>query len=603
MALAVPDRILDLPTAPGQIFASCVLLPRLSQLSPSPSSSPLLPRASGAAGASFLQGPAPTAVFAVWSPLGAPNVVVVRPIAAPARRCDVAVSAFRRAVRQPRGSGRRGGESAQPAAAAPSFFARIWGALFRTGKMTVFLLKSALEDIFSERFVLAPGQSAYKNLNDSHSSATESEFEPGCIFCPRNTTDVSRFLSIVKPFTDREEIRFAVRSGGQQTTHACANLDNGITVDLKLLQGIELRDGIVRIKAGERWGNVYDFLAGHGLAVAGPLSTESGIGGVTLGGGLSLFSSREGFVCDNVVNFQVVLANGTIVNANPKTNSDLWEALRGGGNNFGIVTRYDMRTFPQGSLFGGSLWYECCGFPLQIKALMKVLQTSAVPKALRPFMEMSYEVQELRSVGMVSVPEAVASVQQRQSLGPGVEMESWSQKPDVNKRDRRQTRCAYMNTTVKADEDTLLKIFREFFEVVDPVRFTKGLRLSMSFQPYPVSLMRKSKELGGNVLGLHRGDGPLIGILLLAYWDNKEQDGVVLDSMKLLLGRIEDEAVSRDPIGSYGPRNNQRLQEVSRKYDPSGMFQRAVPGGFKLMDHYWMGGDPYFQFPYISYYQ
>ncbi|OJI81203.1 hypothetical protein ASPTUDRAFT_203749 [Aspergillus tubingensis CBS 134.48] len=517
--------------------------------------------------------------------------------------------------------------------------------------MTVFLLKTALKDIFSERFVLAPGQSAYENLNDSHSSATESEFEPGCIFCPRNTTDVSRFLSIVKPFTDREEIRFAVRSGGQQTTHACANLDNGITVDLKLLQGIELREGIVRIKAGERWGNVYNFLAGHGLAVAGPLSMESGIGGVALGGGLSLFSSREGFVCDNVVNFQVVLANGTIVNANPKTNSDLWQALRGGGNNFGIVTRYDMRTFPQGSLFGGSLWYECCGFPLQIKALMKVLQTSqhmsdmylrativyqrewgylcenklyytrarAVPKALRPFMEMSYEVQELRRVGMVSVSEAVASVQQRRSPGPGVEMESWSQKPDVKKRDGRQTRCAYMNTTVKADEDTLLKIFREFFEVVDPVRFTKGLRLSMSFQPYPVSLMRKSKELGGNVLGLHRADGPLIGILLLAYWDNKEQDRVVLDSMKLLLGRIEDEAVSRgtgsrfklmnyssdfqDPIGSYGPRNKQRLQEVSRKYDPSGMFQRAVPGGFKLMDHYWMGGDPYFQFPYISYYQ
>ncbi|KAI2970566.1 CAZyme family AA7 [Aspergillus niger] len=514
--------------------------------------------------------------------------------------------------------------------------------------MTVFLLRTALKAIFSEEYVFTPGQPGYETLNNSYSSATESDFKPACVFCPRDTTDVSRFLSIVKPFTDREEIRFAVRSGGQQTTHACANLDNGITVDLNLLRGIELQDGIVRIWAGERWGRVYDFLASQGLAVTGPLSPESGIGGVVLGGGLSLFSSREGFVCDNVLNFEVVLANGEIVNANPKTNSDLWEALRGGGNNFGIVTRYDMRTFPQGSLFGGSLWYECFGFPHQIEELVKVLQTSqhmsdmylraaivyqrkwgylcenklyytraeAVPKAFRPFMEMSYEVQDYRRVGMVSVTEAVASVQQRRSRGPGVEMESWSQNPDVKEKDQRQTRCAYMNTTVKADEDTLLRAFYEFFAVVDPVRFTKGLRLSMSFQPYPVSLMRKSKELGGNMLGLHRRDGPLVGILLLAYWDNKEQDGVVLDSMKLMLGRIEDEAVRRgtgsrfklmnyssdfqDPIGSYGPRNKQRLQQISRKYDPNGMFQRAVPGGFKLMDHFWGGGEPYCQLPYLA---
>ncbi|OJJ71083.1 hypothetical protein ASPBRDRAFT_127337 [Aspergillus brasiliensis CBS 101740] len=504
--------------------------------------------------------------------------------------------------------------------------------------MTVFLLRSALKAIFPEECVITPGQPAYKIHNNSYSSATESDFEPACIFRPRGTDDVSRFMSIVKPFTDREEIRFAIRSGGQQTTHACANLDNGITVDLNLLRGVKLHEGIVSIGAGERWGRVYEVLANHGLAVTGPLSTESGIGGVVLGGGISLFSFREGFVCDNVLNFEVVLANGEIVNANATTNSDLWMALRGGGNNFGIVTRYDMRTFSQGSIFGGSVWYECCGFPTQIEKLVDTLQRSqymsdmylrttmvyqrkwgylcenklyytrdgAVPKAMQPFLDMAYEVKKYRHVCMMSVRDAVGSAQQgRRRRDPGVEME-----------DQKQKRCACMNTTVKADTGTLLRAFSEFFAVVDPVRFAQGLRISMSFQPYPVSLMRKSKELGGNLLGLHRRDGPLVGILLLAYWDNEEEDAVVLESMTLILGRIEDEAVRRgtgsrfklmnyssdfqDPIGSYGPRTKQWLQQVSRKYDPSGTFQKAVPGGFKLMDHHWGGGEPYFQLPFLA---
>jgi len=66
-----------------------------------------------------------------------------------------------------------------------------------------------------------------------------------------------------------------------------------------------------------------------------------------------MFSGRRGFVCDNVLNFEVVLASGAIVNANERENPALWLALRGGSNNFGIVTRFDFSTFPQGKLYGG----------------------------------------------------------------------------------------------------------------------------------------------------------------------------------------------------------------------------------------------------------
>ena len=75
-------------------------------------------------------------------------------------------------------------------------------------------------------------------------------------------------------------------------------------------------------------------------------------------GGISFFSPQKGFVCDNVLNFEVVLASGKIVNANAKENKDLWVALRGGTNNFGIVTRFDLIAFEQGPFLGGQIIYD-----------------------------------------------------------------------------------------------------------------------------------------------------------------------------------------------------------------------------------------------------
>ena len=75
-----------------------------------------------------------------------------------------------------------------------------------------------------------------------------------------------------------------------------------------------------------------------------------------------------GFVCDNVENFEVVLANGNIVNANCRENRDLWIALRGGSSNFGIVTRFDMRTFSQGDIWGGVIRYDISTAAQQLEA-------------------------------------------------------------------------------------------------------------------------------------------------------------------------------------------------------------------------------------------
>jgi hypothetical protein len=144
-------------------------------------------------------------------------------------------------------------------------------------------------------------------------------------------------------------------------------------------------------------------------------------------------------VCDNVVNYEVALASGEIINANAKENSDLWLALRGGGNNFGVVTRYDMKTFKQGPLWGGSVYYFAHSFPSQIEALVNEIQkpdaseethlmisigyaaqfgqtvcqnqvyyTQAVekPAVLEPFTAIQPQIEQMNSIRMMSLKEA-----------------------------------------------------------------------------------------------------------------------------------------------------------------------------------------------------
>lgn len=111
----------------------------------------------------------------------------------------------------------------------------------------------------------------------------------------------------------------------------------------------------VAVGVGASWGAVYTYLDQLHLSVSGGRAAGVGVGGLTLGGGISYFGPRFGWACDSVKNFEVVLANGTLTNANENENPELLWALRGGTNNLGIVTRVDLQTFPQGDLWGGQV--------------------------------------------------------------------------------------------------------------------------------------------------------------------------------------------------------------------------------------------------------
>lgn len=98
---------------------------------------------------------------------------------------------------------------------------------------------------------------------------------------------------------------------------------------------------------------VYDELEKHGRVAAGGRVAGVGVGGYLLGGGFSFHTGRHGLGCDNVCAYELALADGSQITASPSEQEDLFRALKGGGNNFGIVTRFTIKTFPNSKIWGG----------------------------------------------------------------------------------------------------------------------------------------------------------------------------------------------------------------------------------------------------------
>lgn len=143
----------------------------------------------------------------------------------------------------------------------------------------------------------------------------------------------------------------AIRSGGHGGDNQ-NSLTSGIILDLTQLNATTYNAAtkIASVGTGARWGDVYEALQEHGVSVTGGKQSIVGVGGLLLGGGVGWHTPRRGFGCDNIVNYEVVLASGQIVNANDSTNADLWRALKGGSSNFGVVTRFDIEAFPAKNL-------------------------------------------------------------------------------------------------------------------------------------------------------------------------------------------------------------------------------------------------------------
>jgi hypothetical protein len=150
----------------------------------------------------------------------------------------------------------------------------------------------------------------------------------------------------------------AVRGGGHNGG-GLGLCDDGLVIDLSGLKFIRVdaAEKTVRVGGGNLWGEVDHATHPFGLAVPAGIISTTGVGGLTLGGGVGYLSRKYGLTIDNLLEADMVLADGSFVTVNANQNTDLFWAIRGGGGNFGIVTSFKFQAHPVKNVYGGpTLW-------------------------------------------------------------------------------------------------------------------------------------------------------------------------------------------------------------------------------------------------------
>ena len=160
-------------------------------------------------------------------------------------------------------------------------------------------------------------------------------------------------------FARENDLLLAIRCGG----HNAGGLgicDDGLVIDLTSIKYTRVGPAqrTVTVGGGCTWGDVDHATHVFGLATPSGIISTTGVGGLTLGGGVGHLTRKCGLTIDNLLSADVVLADGEFVKANADENSDLFWALRGGGGNFGVVTSFTFRLHPIDVIYGGPMLYE-----------------------------------------------------------------------------------------------------------------------------------------------------------------------------------------------------------------------------------------------------
>jgi FAD/FMN-containing dehydrogenase len=163
-------------------------------------------------------------------------------------------------------------------------------------------------------------------------------------------------------FARAHALEVAVRGGGHNPAGHCV-VDGGLVIDLSLLRTVQV-DGdarAARAGGGATWLDFDTATQAFGLVTPGGVVGSTGVGGLTLGGGIGHLTSQLGLTCDNLVGAEVVTPDGAVIQASPEENADLLWGLRGGGGNFGVATRLEFRLHPVARVVGGTLEYRGSG--------------------------------------------------------------------------------------------------------------------------------------------------------------------------------------------------------------------------------------------------
>ncbi|MCJ1405575.1 hypothetical protein MMC11_008803 [Xylographa trunciseda] len=456
---------------------------------------------------------------------------------------------------------------------------------------------------YSARFVLGSGSvDAPVNATEADTNWSEACWQtPSCAIIPSNEQAVSISLLIINFF----KVKFSIRSGGHSPNPGWSSIgQQGILIDMQKLNQITLSSDhtVASLGPGGRWGDVYQALDPYGLSVIGGRIPHVGVGGLILGGGYFHFSAKYGLAADNVKNFEIVLANGTITNANLQQNTDLFWALKGGGPNFGIVTRFDMYTVPI-----RNIWYSLTVYPnSEVSSIFNALvewqnngasdtlgtvaivvgleitevgllyaQPTYQPASFAPFYELGG--------GIIAIPPTNGTLTSLTTI-LGASQSQTTERHD------------YRAASSKIDAQLYKDVYAFWQQDASAVYNATGANQTFVIQPVPVSLVQAGNAKGGNALGMPNESFQCWTTLI--DWSNASQDNEVRSTsiattqkwqqlgQQRGLGEtvlfMNDASRDQDPLAGYGATNLAKLKSISQKYDPSQVFQTLQSNGFLL---------------------
>ncbi|VUC26028.1 unnamed protein product [Clonostachys rosea] len=488
-------------------------------------------------------------------------------------------------------------------------------------------LKAALP----EAVTLSSETTAFNKIAESYWARQNREVFPACYVQPRSVGQLQKAIKMLRQeYVDSKHTKekgigkglFVVKGGGANPALGLNNQNSAVVIDLAHFRDITFADdnSHVTVGCGLKWEEVYDFLAPRSLTVAGGRTVPVGVSGLALQGGMSFYSPVHGFVCSTVTEYNIVLADGSAVVASETSYPDLWRALKGGANNFGIVTSFTIPCFPSSDMWFTGNYATGFQAPGLVKAFYEYVRdaSSGKPgafddKATIPITAFGYT----RDVGIhatvnylgYTVPPKdkkwpaywkkspfgslwnIWSTAKVQSLLSVVKEQSAASPPG--------TYSVFAVTTIKNDLDTLMAAYRAYLESSAEGKRVKGMVLALALQPILPQWFKKGHP---NVLGLEDCNEPLVIVEFGIKWDKTEDTELVQRLTREYIEKVDKDAEAnqaahpfrfanycaewQDPMKGYGDENLQFMRNVSRKYDPDGVFQRACLGGFKLgMDY------------------
>ncbi|KAL5352884.1 hypothetical protein ACLOAV_002832 [Pseudogymnoascus australis] len=455
--------------------------------------------------------------------------------------------------------------------------------------------------------VLLPDSVQYDAQLNTYYSANAAQ-HAWCMVLPESTRDVQ---AIVKILT-KNQCPFGIKAGGHSAFKGSNGIAEGVTVDFGHLNSTSYNPDtrIVSMQPGAKWGSVYETLNPYNVAVVGARASVVGVGGFATGSGTgkhwlttfwySFHANSHGFTCDAVENWEIVLANGSVVNANSNENADLWKAQKGGSGNLGFVTLVEQKVVEGTQLWGGFTSYELSERDNVFTEYLDFVEKTEENSPDQTIIALYFDTTgfSIRSIltnnkgianapafdGFLALPN-ISSTVTSGSISDIIPHANWFTGMTTN---------TFEALTIIDD------LHHKYIPLMQAAAPNSNFSTLVELQPVTNSMVDNSVARGGNILGLERvvKDGPVLMWLVSLTVDTEENQNAILPIAREFIDAInkaEKEAghwidwiylnyawKDQKPYSHYGKDNIKLLHTVSKKYDHDGVFQKLRRTGFRL---------------------